>query len=56
MDWNKIRQAYEVVESGVVKRADGENYKIYSLGEKNGTIRIDIKPHTEPNSNYKPYA
>ena len=42
-DWEKIKGAYEVVKAGVVARAEGPGYKVYSMGQTNPVIRIDVK-------------
>lgn len=48
MDWDKIKRAYEAVESGLAKRLDvdsgsGVSVIVYSVGDN--VVRIDFKKH-----------
>jgi hypothetical protein len=43
VDWNKIKDAYELVAKGVVSKAEVPGAKIYSMGDNNPVARIDIK-------------
>ena len=50
LDWDKIKQAYEQVKAvksnGIHStKIEIPGAKIYSMGEKNPVIRIDIKEH-----------
>ena len=38
--WDAIQKAFELIESGAVKRIDGDGFMVYRAGT---IIRIDIK-------------
>ena len=38
--WDAIKKAFEVIESGIAKRVDGNGFLVYRAGT---IIRIDIK-------------
>lgn len=38
--WEAIQQAFEIVASGALKRADGDGFSVYRAGS---IIRVDIK-------------
>jgi hypothetical protein len=40
MDWKSVQEAYEVVEKGTLKRADGDGFSVYRAGS---IICINIK-------------
>lgn len=43
VDFEKMKKLYELVKDGTMKKAEGENFVIYSMGESNPVVRIDIK-------------
>jgi hypothetical protein len=40
LNWDVVRDAYDMVDSGAAKRIDGDGFVAYKVGE---IIRIDIK-------------
>lgn len=42
--WDKIKEAVEVIKNGGIKRVDGNNFTVYSVGSN--VIRIDLKVET----------
>lgn len=46
-DWEKIIKLYESVkaakQNGLTTKAEAKGVKVYSMGENNPVIRIDIK-------------
>lgn len=45
--WDEIKQAFEIVKSGTLKRADGDSGEGFSVYRAGTIIRIDIKVEEE---------
>lgn len=41
VDFEQMAKLYELIQQGVMQKAEGEGFKVYDM--KNGVIRIDIK-------------
>lgn len=43
VNWQEVKACFEIVKNREASRAEGPNFKVYSMGEFNPVIRIDIK-------------
>jgi hypothetical protein len=42
VDFEQMKKQYELIKEGVMTKAEGTGFIIYSMGEGNSVIRIDV--------------